>query len=228
MRITIFIFTALISILSNNLQAQLDDNIKAKLYFTEAEKLFKQGDFKASRGYVEKAENALGTAVARTSALKIKIAYNLGEFTKAKQLFDDYTNNYMKSASEELNDEVLALFIDIEEAVEAENNRLYITVNGRKLEIYKEDLVEMNWADSKKACINLGSGWRLPTKVELKQMYEILHQNGKGNFKSAFYWSSTEGNDLNYAWGFYFLSGYADYTFGNKQSKGYIRAVRTL
>jgi len=100
-------------------QAQLDNNMKAKLYFTEAQKLYEQGDFSNSLKYIEKAENTLGTTVARILALKITVQYNLGNFIIAKQLIDDYTNNYMQEATQELNDEVLALYINIEEAAEA-------------------------------------------------------------------------------------------------------------
>jgi sRNA-binding protein len=120
---TNLIIILLVSFFSSGLYAQLDDNLKAKLYFTEAEKLFKQGDFKNSLVYVDKAENTLGTSVARTLALRIKLAYNLGKFTQAKELFDTYTSKYMDGASKELNDEVLAMFINVEEGGEAEKKR---------------------------------------------------------------------------------------------------------
>jgi hypothetical protein len=205
--------------------AQLDDTLKAKLYFNEAQELFAKGDFNGSLSYVEKAENTLGKKVASTMAMKIKIAYNLSNFSQAKDLFDDYTNNYMKGAPKELNDEILAMFIDIEEAVEAERTRLFIKINGRKLEIAKEDLGEMTWQEAKDACNRLGAGWRLPTKDELEQMYLQLHKNGKGNFKLNYYWSSTE-DDYYFAWYFYFYNGVAN--FKNKYNTSYVRAVRAL
>ncbi len=53
----------------------------------------------------------------------------------------------------------------------------------------------MNWWDAKKACKNLGSGWRLPTPSEFGVMYKnrfkiggfILNSNN-----SESYWSSKE------------------------------------
>ena len=41
-----------------------------------------------------------------------------------------------------------------------------------KLEIAERDFVElMNWNDAKTKCDEIGLGWRLPTKAELKLMY---------------------------------------------------------
>ena len=41
-----------------------------------------------------------------------------------------------------------------------------------ELAIMTEDLGLMNWEDAKKACADLGDGWRLPTKDELNILYE--------------------------------------------------------
>ena len=75
------------------------------------------------------------------------------------------------------------------------------------------------------ACAGLGGGWRLPTKEELKTMYEQLHLKGKGNFQNAWYWSSSEDN-ASTAWHFYFEYGKAYSTY--KVSTTQVRAVRTL
>ena len=57
---------------------------------------------------------------------------------------------------------------------------------------------EMFWEDAQKACVNLGSGWRLPTIDELDFMYtnkvEIC-----GFSDSDSYWSSTETSSTS-AW----------------------------
>jgi len=207
--------------------AQLDDTLKAKLYLTEAQKLFAKGDFNASLSYVEKTENTLGKKVANTMALKIKIAYKLSNFSLAKELFDDYTKNYMKEASKELNDEVLAMFIEIEEANEKGTNRLFIIINRRKLEISREDLGEMNWQEAKDACNRLGAGWRLPTKDELEQIYLQLGQKVKDNFYLYHYWSSTEF-DYSVAWSYWFDYGVNNYYYYDKNSTLGVRAVRDL
>lgn len=138
MRLKFILLFVLITVLSNGVYAQLDNNIKAKLYFTEAQKLYEQGDFENSLKYINKAENTLGTTVARTLALKIKTQYNLGNFIKAKELLDNYTANYMQGASEELNNEVLELFINIEEAAKAEiANRKKAEIANRKKDSIK-------------------------------------------------------------------------------------------
>gem|GEM_PF-3088671 len=41
--------------------------------------------------------------------------------------------------------------------------KLMIEVNGRKLEVAEQDMLNrMNWDDAMRACQNLGNGWRLP------------------------------------------------------------------
>ena len=42
---------------------------------------------------------------------------------------------------------------------------------NKKLEVMMEDLGKMKFEDAKKACDDLGEGWRLPTKKELKLLY---------------------------------------------------------
>ena len=39
------------------------------------------------------------------------------------------------------------------------------------LEVMSTDLGEFSWEDAKKACADLGDGWRLPTKEELIFLY---------------------------------------------------------
>lgn len=137
MRIKIVILLVLTALFSTPIYAQLDSNIKAKLYYTEAEKTYKQGAFESSLKYVIKAENALGTVVARTLALKIKIQYNLGNFIEAKELMDAYTADYMEGATQELNDEILAMYISIEEAAEAARDRFTDPRDGKSYQIIK-------------------------------------------------------------------------------------------
>ena len=58
------------------------------------------------------------------------------------------------------------------------------------LEIMSEDLKEeMNFPKAKEACAQLGNGWRLPTIVELRLMYDNRDQIG--GFSPTDYWSST-------------------------------------
>lgn len=83
------------------------------------------------------------------------------------------------------------------------------TETGAELEVANQDFPnELSWADAKKACDELGNGWRLPTKNELKAMYEQLQdlipieddglelEKEQGSFELAYYWSSTVDDDL--------------------------------
>jgi hypothetical protein len=91
-------------------------------------------------------------------------------------------------------------------------------------EVMTKDLGRMNWYDAKKACADLGDGWRLPTKEELKILYENKDKIG-GFAKYGYWWSSTEFvTDL--AWGQYFGSG--DQFTNGKYATGYVRAVRAF
>jgi len=112
--------------------------------------------------------------------------------------------------------------------------KLTFEFEGQTIEVAKKDFTkQMNWFDAKKACKNLGNGWRLPSIEELGAMYEQIHMEGKGSFKNEWYWSSSE-NDANLAWDFDFENGgasngihYIDY-YNHKSRTSRVRAVRTL
>ncbi len=80
----------------------------------------------------------------------------------------------------------------------------------------------MNWLDAKKACSELGKGWRLPNKIELNVLYKnrILI----GGFEDVNYWSSTEHSIG--AWLQFFAMG-SQHNSG-KASKYKVRAVRSI
>ena len=62
-----------------------------------------------------------------------------------------------------------------------------------KLEIAQYDFPNtMNWSDAKKACSNLGEGWRLPTRSELKFLF-LYKDDSLSNMRKA-YWSSSDLN----------------------------------
>lgn len=100
-------------------------------------------------------------------------------------------------------------------------------LTGAKLQVANQDFFdEMTWNVAKKACSELGSGWRLPTIEELKAMYEQLHRKGQGNFKSTGYWSSTE-TSASTAFASAFGSGGSAYPHNEKTISTYrVRAVR--
>ena len=80
----------------------------------------------------------------------------------------------------------------------------------------------MNWVDAKKACSELGKGWRLPNKNELNILYKnrILI----GGFEDVNYWSSTE--HAIGAWLQFFAMG-SQHNSG-KASKFKVRAVKSI
>ena len=93
------------------------------------------------------------------------------------------------------------------------------------LEVAQHDFPkEMTWYDAKKACTDLGNGWRLPTKDELNLLY--INKDKIGGFPNFGCWSSTEfSND--FAWGQYFI-GFGNQVGSNKVSNASVRAVRTF
>jgi hypothetical protein len=91
------------------------------------------------------------------------------------------------------------------------------------LEVMSNDLGQMSWKDAKKACADLGDGWRLPTRVELNLLYQ--NKESIGGFDNYEYWSS-ESADQNSAWIQYFGNGY-QYTNDGAEIP-YVRAVRTF
>ncbi|MSR16348.1 MAG: DUF1566 domain-containing protein [Methylococcaceae bacterium] len=84
-----------------------------------------------------------------------------------------------------------------------------------------DEINTLSWKDAYIAANIYGSGWHLPTKIELKVLYE--HRNRVGGFAKDDYWSSTE-LDINSAWiqGF----GNGDQDRYNKYSRLSVRAVR--
>ena len=97
---------------------------------------------------------------------------------------------------------------DIKNYLNSDSTENIILTNyesNERLEIAPKDLDEkMSLEDAKKSCESLGNGWRLPTMIELKIMYNELHLKGKGNFKQDIYWSDYSST----------INGY-DYDFRN-------------
>ena len=97
------------------------------------------------------------------------------------------------------------------------------TVKIGNLEVMTEDLEgSMKWDEALRVCADLGDGWRLPTKEELKMLYE--NRDKIGGFADYGYWSSTESGSSD-AWLRSFVM--ADNQFAAPKSfAGSVRAVR--
>lgn len=115
------VFLMIIS--ANFLFSQVDNNLRAKLYFQEAQKLFNQNEFSASLDYLTKAEKVLQATNGRILNLKIKILYNTGKFIEAENALNLFISYYGNAVSEELKNETLSYFIRIEKAAKAQRNR---------------------------------------------------------------------------------------------------------
>ena len=93
-----------------------------------------------------------------------------------------------------------------------------------KLEVAQNDFPNpLNWDDAQKACAELGDGWRLPTKDELKNLNK--NKAKIGGFTDNTYWSSTEFSK-GYAWVQSFCFSFQVHEY--KGDPHYVRLVRAL
>ncbi len=76
------------------------------------------------------------------------------------------------------------------------SNLKIINEHGVEIIVANVDLGTYNWKEAMEECLRLNSktnsNWRLPTPNELVLMFTQLHENGLGQFKSQYYWSSEE------------------------------------
>ena len=94
--------------------------------------------------------------------------------------------------------------------------------NMQDLEVSR-DAGAMTWSGAKQYCSGLGSGWYLPSKAELDQLYE--NKTELGGFSDDEYWSSTERSSSN-VWVKIFYNGlqYSPY----KSHTASVRCVRRV
>lgn len=88
----------------------------------------------------------------------------------------------------------------------------------------KDTEVKLNWDDARLYCFSLTidgkTGWRLPTKEELAEIYQ-----SSNDFEKKGYWSSTEDNGVN-AWNQNFDIGNQSYNY-KTYGYYYVRAIRS-
>jgi hypothetical protein len=89
----------------------------------------------------------------------------------------------------------------------------------------KSTEIQANWDNAKLYCFSLNingkTGWRLPTKDELDEIYQ-----SENDFRNTFYWSSTVGNG-NGALAQSFRTG-KQYDASKDSGGGHVRAIRDL
>ena len=104
--------------------------------------------------------------------------------------------------------------------------------HGRIISIQEDEYV---WDEAKTWCSQLGDGWRLPTKQELRMIWELRNNTQFNEGLSLAdspeiqwdytYWSGEEAND-EYAWAFFM--GMGKNNFFRKDMYNYVRAVSTF
>ena len=110
-----------------------------------------------------------------------------------------------------------------EKIEESSNPIIGNTIKIGNLEVAENDFsIKMNWKDAKKACENLGVGWKLPTIDELNFIFK--NKNKIGGFSNNVYWSSTEVG-LG-AWTQYFVDGQEASV--HKSTTYNVRAIRSF
>jgi hypothetical protein len=103
------------------------------------------------------------------------------------------------------------------------HSKIYKSSQGQ-FEVGDKDLGTMNWLDARKACMEVGKGWRLPTKEELNLIY--FNKNKMGVFVKDNYWSDDEGYSFDVAWCQNFDTG--EQNSFPKINKNQTRPVRSI
>ncbi len=110
------------------------------------------------------------------------------------------------------------------------------TVKIDDLEVMTKDLGKMNWEEAKKACKNLGNGWRLPSLDELNLIYEnkemfggFITRKSTRHRTFSFYWTSTLEDTRNPNGDVcmvIFAGGTPGWGYGGQDNTWNVRAVR--
>lgn len=105
--------------------------------------------------------------------------------------------------------------------------KIQIALADCKWNVYDDRIP--SWYKANQVCQELGNGWRLPTKIELTEMFKQLYLNRKGNLGWADYWSSTESSEKD-AWKVSPNEEWDEIVsyIQEKSESGHVRAVRTL
>jgi uncharacterized protein (TIGR02145 family) len=94
-------------------------------------------------------------------------------------------------------------------------------------EVFPNDIGQFSFNDAKLECEKIGGGWRVPTKEELKQLFE--NRKMIGGFSDGFYWSSTKDDlSISFGWGQRFSDGFQNSCSTTIKFKNFIRPVRSI
>jgi len=127
----------------------------------------------------------------------------------------------MKNQSKILQILLMSVLIFFCNSSNAQSKIIGNSIKIGSLEVAQHDFAErLSWENAEKACVHLGSGWRLPSRSELNFLYQ--NQDQIGGFSQWFYWSSTQTDET--AWMRSFRSG--SNQFSGKWAENGVRAVR--
>ena len=99
-------------------------------------------------------------------------------------------------------------------------------LTGERLQVANMSFeTKMNLSDANQACYELGEGWRLPTREELKRIYHELYKKGVGKYFKGYYWTSTEESE-----GHYYCLNLSEWKYINAfdDKRMYAHPVRSL
>jgi len=163
------------------------------------------------------------------------IGISVSQLTEGQNLNFAIPKSYLQILLDFKKDTPMALssLISAEKPKKDSPNSYSASIIGKPIKIGNLEVAQnsfpnkLDWEDSKKACNDLGNGWRLPTKDELNLIYQNKDEIG-GMENSDGYWSSTEyGNCC--AWDQYLSDFHKGYQHPNYKSfTFYVRAVRSL
>ena len=131
------------------------------------------------------------------------------------------------------------IFLNITSYIQCQSEKITgKPIKENKIELAEFDFPnEMDWYEAKKACADLGDGWRLPTIFELSLLFEQRSRIGgfdSGDLGSCNYWSSTEnGGVFAYYYGVSSKVSISDsiriqLLYSSKNYVSYVRAVRSI
>ena len=153
------------------------------------------------------------------------------------------TNAFAQSVNEgdvvDMSDSIGSYQLSIGDVYEANGKKgvvFEVSADGKHGRIISIQEEELDWYGAKGWVVaQLGDGWRLPTKQELRMIWELrnnaqfnngLSLAGSPEMLWAYcYWSGEEAND-EYAWAFFMAMGKNN--FFRKDMYNYVRAVSTF
>ena len=219
--------------------------ISPKIYIIEAEKLFCQysdegceGAFSKSFLNNERLEILVNKTLSNSVTFEIKQdnsencydSWSYKNLTFYKILPNQLDSDKIQNHSELIVNNAQKKETSISPKRTPTSNDFILTVNGRKIEVYKYDLDKNSFRNANVILDKMGQGWRLPDMDELKSMYWSLFEQRKGSFKKyGIYWSKEKKYKLDPVWCYEFAPKFGPRSMRLPDHEYYyIRPVRDI